>query len=866
MEFLLLLILLLAVIVGLPLYLLAQLGFLKARLRRLEEEVDRLRASPPPPLPAPASEPAVPSAPEPVLAPAPAVASAPGSAPRPEPAPAMPERTAPVAVVIELADDEPEPAESLGGLFERLVAGRLLVWLGGVALVLAAVFLIRYSIEVGLMTPAARMTGAAVLGFLCLGAGEYARRGRLLADDPRIAQALVGAGLAILYATAYGSYALYGLLGSGGASAAMIAVTAAALALSLRHGAPTAAMGLVGGFLTPALVGNPSAGAVPLLAYLALLNFALFAIAWRRGWTWLAAAGVLLSFAWTGWLLTRPPRDALAAGVFIVMLGIGASLVRPGKGRELASIQPLAIAAVELALLVARVDLGPQAWALYFMLGAATLALALLRREYWLAPPAALALALILLAGKAASHKDDFIEEAALGITLLFGGAGLGLALWRDRLLWTGVAVFGLAGPVLILRAVRPELLEPAHWGALTAALAIGPAVLIWANRKSTPAGLASPALLLACAASALLAGAAVWDLAPAHLVAAGWLALALALALVARRLDDLAPDIVALAAAAAGVLRALATVPELWNALAGAPFGFPVTADVLPDALAGLYSIALPALFLAALHLLLPPLPPRVRWALPALAGAFAVSAAYLWFKQAFGLSAGADFVARGLLERTILTQALFIVGGILGGSRLRLPRVDPGLLRLAGTILTALAATRLIWFDMLIFNPVAEPQWVGPLPVFNLILPAYLLSAFWLYAARRRADAATRSGFWLAAFLAALIAGVGLLVRQVFQGPILTGTVMPNAEYYSYSLAALLLAIALIGAGIRLPDKALRLAGLLLLTAAIVKTFGFDALALEGLLRIFSFLFLGIGVIGIALVYGRVLRAESR
>ena len=73
------------------------------------------------------------------------------------------------------------------------------------------------------------------------------------------------------------------------------------------------------------------------------------------------------------------------------------------------------------------------------------------------------------------------------------------------------------------------------------------------------------------------------------------------------------------------------------------------------------------------------------------------------------------------------------------------------------------------------------------------------------------------------------------------------------------------MLLAIALIGAGIRLPDKALRLAGLLLLTAAIVKTFGFDALALEGLLRIFSFLFLGIGVIGIALVYGRVLRLEA-
>ena len=76
-----------------------------------------------------------------------------------------------------------------------------------------------------------------------------------------------------------------------------------------------------------------------------------------------------------------------------------------------------------------------------------------------------------------------------------------------------------------------------------------------------------------------------------------------------------------------------------------------------------------------------------------------------------------------------------------------------------------------------MLLFNPAWADQWVGTIPVLNLILPAYLLSAAWLYAARRRAEAATRSGFWLAAFLAALIVGVALLVRQGFQGAILTG-----------------------------------------------------------------------------------------
>ena len=167
--------------------------------------------------------------------------------------------------------------ESVGGLFERLLAGRLLIWLGGIALVLAALFLIRYSIEIGLVTPQARMLAAFLFGFVMLAAGEYARA--KLSDDLRIGQALVGAGIAILYAAAYGSYILYGLIGAIAASAAMLMVTGAALALSFRHGAPAAAMGLIGGFLTPILVGDPDAGALPLLFYIALLDAALFAVA-----------------------------------------------------------------------------------------------------------------------------------------------------------------------------------------------------------------------------------------------------------------------------------------------------------------------------------------------------------------------------------------------------------------------------------------------------------------------------------------------------------------------------------------------------------------------------------------------------------
>jgi uncharacterized membrane protein len=784
------------------------------------------------------------------------------------PALAAAEPAAEEPLVPSAAELQPEPAaaprETLGAVFERWVAGRLLVWLGGIALVLAAIFLIRYSIEIGLVTPALRMLGAAALGFVCVAASELARS--RFRDDQRFAQALAGAGLAILYATAYGSHSLYALIGSATASAAMIAVTLAALAMSLRHGAPTAVMGLVGGFLTPLLVGNPNAGAVPLLAYLALLDVAIFALAWRGGWTWLAAAATLLSFVWTGYLLSRPPDDALAAGLFIVIVAIAASLARPGAGRELRLIQPLAIAAVELALLVARTDLGFAAWLLYAMLAASSLALAVLRPEYRPAPPAALALALVLLFARTALRVDPWAPEAAAGITFLFGFGGLGLAARRPRLLWSGTAAAGLAFPLLILRGAQPELLERPAWGAAAAGLALVAADLIWLNRgKARDEAPADPSLLAAGGAAMLLGGAALYDLLPPDWVTAGWLALALAVALAARRLGDLALATVAVLTAAAGVARALWLLPQLSSALIQALLGVPVLAADLPGALPALFELALPAVLLVALRLVLPPLPLGARRALPAVAGLFVCVTLYVWFKQAFGLHDAADFVARGLLERTIVTQALFAAGWLLASGRLRPPRMAPDTARLGGTALTVLAMARLVWFDMLLFDPARQDQWVGTLPVLNLILPAFLLSAWWLYAARKRAAGKPQSGLWLALCLAALIGGVALLVRQAFQGAILTGPAMPTAEFYTYSLAGILVAIALIVAGMRLPDKALRLAGLILLTATICKVFLVDAAELRGVLRILSFLGLGIALIGIGRLYGPVLRAES-
>ena len=762
-------------------------------------------------------------------------------------------------------DTEPAERETLGGLFERLVGGRLLIWLGGVAIIVAGFFLIRHSIEIGLLTPAARMAGATILGVVMVGAGEYARGSRFTADDPRIAQALVGAGIVILYATPYGSYILYGLIGAGTASAAMIAVTAAALFLSLRHGAPTAIMGLVGGFLTPALVGNASQTAVPLLLYLAVLNVGLFVLAWRKGWTWLAAAAAVLSFAWTAYVLGRSASDALYAGLFIVALSLAASLVKPGAGRSLSMIQPLAIGLVELGFLVSRTDVGLEAWGLFALLSAAALALSALREEHRYAPPAALALALFLLFSESAIGEVRHLGLVAGGITLLFAGLAGPMSLRGQRDLRTFMACAALAGPLCIVRALAPELADRALTGALFLLLAAVPAALAWLQRRHASADHPDAPLTACAATSALLLGAAAYDLLPVDAVAAGWAATALLIALWGRRLGEPGAAIVAVAAASVAALRAVVMVPELWNT-AGLSLVFEAAyATSLPKPAAAVWALVLPGLLLVATVRALHLAPAAARRALIGVAAFLGLAAAYIFVKQIFGIANHEEFVAFGFAERAFITHALFLVGWLLSRLPPSLRWIDRTQAAWLGSIVTFVAAARLLWFDLFAFNPALREQWVGGWPLFNLLL-SYFLGAMWLYLARSRADAKTRSGLWLVAFLAALTAGVMLMVRQYFQGGILSGPDVPIAEFYGYSLAGLLLSIALLGAGVRLRDKALRLAGLIFLTATILKVFLVDAEALEGVLRILSFLVLGIALIGIGRLYTAVLKTEGK
>ncbi|TVP77075.1 MAG: DUF2339 domain-containing protein [Puniceicoccaceae bacterium] len=165
-------------------------------------------------------------------------------------------------------DDEPasEPGPGLGANTEirdpgngRLPSGsalepqdwfsKLAVWVGGIALLMAGFYMIKYSIDSGWLTPLVRIWLTAGFGGLLCATGFFISTKSTQAANERIGQALAGAGIACLYFAAYAAVHLYGLLSSGQGFVAMLAVTALAVVLSLRNGAPIAMMGLGQGLI-----------------------------------------------------------------------------------------------------------------------------------------------------------------------------------------------------------------------------------------------------------------------------------------------------------------------------------------------------------------------------------------------------------------------------------------------------------------------------------------------------------------------------------------------------------------------------------------------------------------------------------------
>ena len=158
-------------------------------------------------------------------------------------------------------------------------------WIGGIAFVAAALYMIKHSIDIGLMSPLVRTVFVAFFGATLLkGAFIYGRKNRQ-SGSTRIAQALAGSGVIALCFALYSAVELYEIVSLTIILVGMLCVTIFATILSLTFGSLLAVMAQAGGLLTPLLLGGSGAGRlVSLSVYLGMIHLAAYRLASKRWW------------------------------------------------------------------------------------------------------------------------------------------------------------------------------------------------------------------------------------------------------------------------------------------------------------------------------------------------------------------------------------------------------------------------------------------------------------------------------------------------------------------------------------------------------------------------------------------------------
>jgi uncharacterized membrane protein len=880
-------------LIGLAGWILGIIGFVQAR--RALAEIARLRGelAQPPPLPVATAAPPVIPVEQAVLSPAPSVS--PDEQPFVPPAPAIPRTLAepiPASAPAMQHDqpDEPQaqrpsqppprppapPPPSQGVDLEALLTMRWGVWLGAVALVMAGVFLIRYAAEQGLFGPAPRCAMAGLLGLALIVGAEWVRRWEnvpaRIADHA--APALAAGGVAVLFGAGYGAGVLYALVPPLVGFGLLAAASLAGLALSLRHGQLVAAVGIVGAFVTPALVQTDNPSLPGLFCYLLFVTAAALAVVRYTAWVWLGWGSTIAGAIWVLVALgAGVGTDAWAPALFVpaaAALNLGllpAEAPEHTVGRHLAWIPVAALGVTGLMLATLDQEWATRAGVLLLM--PVTIAKAAREPRLRLLPFVAATLFLLLLAGWSVDVRElpDFtppsghwtpsvvraLTETAAFIAGCFAASGL----WFERrttrpLAWSSLSA---SVPVLALAVCYARVAgfsQRLDWAAVALLLAAGlTATAAAALREQGDA--VAPEVFRRPRAGVHAAGAvAALALGCAMMLREHWLTLALSLFLpmlawVAAKVELPALRKVALAVAAVVLIRLLLN----WYVIDYIFGGLPDTAGLLLA-----YGVPAAAFALAAAMFVRDGDDLTVG-ALEAGSVAFVTVLAALEIRNAapphtidtpMHFAEAAEHVA----SLAILATATMRIATRLDRLVLHWSWRIQGGMAIAGGVL------------LILVNPIITGEDVGQAPLIDWLLPAYLLPACLAVLALRQWATAQPEGLrhWLAGYaLPAGFAWITLEVRHLFHPVAMQ---MPNipvsdAELWSWSGAWLAYGAALMAVGIRSGTKPLRLAALAIIGLTAAKVFLVDMSGMEGLWRVVSFLGLGLVLISLGAVYRR-------
>jgi uncharacterized membrane protein len=229
------------------------------RVEQIEMRLAQLERTSPSPVP-----PAAPPVPRP--SPPPPLPAPPISQPRPVAPPIEPPPISP-------APDRPVLETRMG-----------LTWInriGVLTLIIGVAFFFKYAIDNQWIGETGRVVLGTLTGLATLAAGDILwRRGHKI-----FAQGVCGLAISILYLSFYASFSFYHLLPQSAAFLLMVMTTATAGSLALRYNSiAIAALGMLGGYLTPFLLSTGHDAPWILFSYQLLIDLGAIAIARLRHW------------------------------------------------------------------------------------------------------------------------------------------------------------------------------------------------------------------------------------------------------------------------------------------------------------------------------------------------------------------------------------------------------------------------------------------------------------------------------------------------------------------------------------------------------------------------------------------------------
>jgi len=204
--------------------------------------------------------------------------TAPGAGPPPPGAPREP---------VAVAPEHAAPARS----FEDVLGGRILAWVGGLAIVVGVVFFLAIAVDRGWIGVEARVALAFLGSTVLLAVGVFLHewQGRTEA-----AVAAVASALAALYATLTYATAVEGVAGEEAGLLVAAIVGLAGSAVAVRWGSQlVAALAVLGALAAPVLVDAGTTGLA--LAFMAVALVAAVAVLLWQRWGWLALGALITS-------------------------------------------------------------------------------------------------------------------------------------------------------------------------------------------------------------------------------------------------------------------------------------------------------------------------------------------------------------------------------------------------------------------------------------------------------------------------------------------------------------------------------------------------------------------------------------------